>query len=127
PPPPASPGLPPALLPPGPAGAPPPGPRKMGRANRPGTATRRERELVEEGFDREHVRVGTEGAQRRHPQRHLLDEMIHHALAREIVERDGVAVATARRLRDDTGRRRLLRLVEIPARQEIVAAGIRPR
>ena len=36
----------------------------------------RGRQLVHEGLDREHVGIGAERAQRRHPQRHLLDEVV---------------------------------------------------
>ena len=100
----------------------------MGEAERDRIGIGRKREFVDEELDREHVGVGAERAQRRHPDRHRLDEVMHHALARKLVERDGVAVAAARRLRQDVRRRRLLRLGEIPARQQIVAAGLaRPR
>ena len=57
-------------------------------------------------FDREHVGVGAERAQRRDPDRHLRDEVVHDPLVREVVERDGVAVAAAGRLRDAARRRR---------------------
>ena len=59
----------------------------------------RSRQLVHEGFEREHVGIGAERAQRRDADRHVLDEMVDHPLAREIVERNGVAVAAAGRLR----------------------------
>ena len=49
---------------------------------------------------REHVGVGAERAQRRHPDRHLRDEVMHDLLVREVVERHRVAVAAAGRLRN---------------------------
>src|SRR2546427_3414621 len=58
----------------------------------------RGRQFIHEGLEREYVGVAAERAQRRHPDRHVLDEMGDHLLAREGVERDGVAVTTARGL-----------------------------
>ena len=83
----------------------------------------RGRELIHEGFEREHVGIGAERAQRRDPDRHVLDEMMDHPLAREIVERNGVAIAAAGRLRRARRRSHLLRLGEIPGREHIGAVG----
>ena len=83
----------------------------------------RERQFVHEGFRREHVGVGAERAQRGHADRHLLDEMVHDPLVREIVERDRVAVAAAGRLRRRGRRPHLLRLGEIPGGEQVRAVG----
>ncbi len=83
----------------------------------------RRRQLVHEGFEREHVGVGAERAQRRDPDRHVLHEVVDHPLAREVVERDRVAVAAARRLRRAGRRPHLLRLGQVPGRQHVGAGG----
>ena len=89
---------------------------------------RRSRQLIHEGFEREHVGIGAERAQRRDADRHVLDEMVDHPLVREIVERNGIAVAAAGRLRRARRRSHLLRLGEIPAGQHVGAVGrFRPR
>src|SRR6516164_5317981 len=83
-------------------------------------------QFIDEGLDREHVGISAESAQRRGPQRHLPNEVLDDSLAGKIVERDRVAVAAARRLRDDSRRWRFLCLSKIPAREQIVATPAHP-
>ena len=82
------------------------------------------RELVHEGLDRKHVGIGAERAQRRGAHRIFHDQVVRGALAREIVERDGVAVARTVRLRGMARRARPLRIGEVPAPHQIDAVGI---
>src|SRR6266403_373257 len=62
------------------------------------------RKFIHERLEREHIGVGPEGAQRRDPQRHRGDQVVHNALLGKIVKRHRVAITTARRLRDIGGR-----------------------
>ena len=99
----------------------------VGKAERDRIGTGRGRQLVEEGFEREHVGVGAERAQRRHPQRHVLHEVVHDPLVGEVVERDRVAVAAARRLARRGDRPHPLRLAQVPGGQHVGAGrGGRP-
>ena len=76
-----------------------------------------DRELVHETLDREHVVIGAERAQRRNPQRHRRDEVMHHLRVGKLVERDRVAVAAAFRQRQRPWRRRRERLRHVLRRQ----------
>ena len=79
------------------------------------------RELVDERFEREHVGVAAERAQRRGAHRHFRQEVLEHLLVREIVERNRVALAAAGGQRRVGRRRRLGGLLQVPARQQIDA------
>src|SRR6185503_19645670 len=79
----------------------------------------RGRELVHEGLDREYVGIGAERAQRRGPHRIVHDQVVRGALAREIVERDGVAVAGTVRLRGLARRPGPLRIGDVPAPEQV--------
>src|SRR6185503_15326875 len=82
------------------------------------------RELVHEGLDREYVGISAERAQRRGAHRIVHDQVVRGALAREIVERDRVAVARAVRLRGMARRPGLFRIGEVPAAEQVDAVGI---
>ena len=87
-----------------------------------------ERQLVHEGLSCEHVGVGAQCPQRGHPDRHVLDEMVHDLLVRKLVERDRIAVAAAGRLRRRGRRTHRLRLGQIPGGEHVRARGrLRPR
>ena len=77
------------------------------------------RELIHEGLDREYVGIGAERAQRRGAHRIVHDQVVRGALAREIVERDRVAVARAVRLCGMARRPGPLRIGEVPAPEQV--------
>ena len=86
----------------------------------------RQRHLIHEALDREHIHVGAERAQRGNAHRHLRDEMARHFGAGKLVERDGITVAAAGRLRNRPRRGLRERLRHQPARHQIAGA-FRPR
>ncbi len=80
---------------------------------------RRSRELVHEAFDREHVVIRAERAQRGHAQRHRGHEVVNDARVLEAVDRNRVAIAAAGRQRQRLGRRRRERRFDVPRGREV--------
>ena len=79
-------------------------------------------QLAHEAFDREHIHVSAERAQRGNAQRHGRDEMMDYAGVRKLVERNGVPIAAPGRLRDRLRRWRRERRFQLPRRRGLPAA-----
>src|SRR5262249_48530384 len=83
----------------------------------------RGRELVHEGFDREHVGIGSKRTQRRSPDWIVYDQVMGDLVPRQVVARNGVAVAGSVRLRGLARRPRLMRLCHVPAASRLMPSG----
>ena len=56
-----------------------------------------DRQLIDRTLGREHIRIGAKRSQRRHPERHVRQEMPLHLFVGDHIEGVGIAVSIARR------------------------------
>ena len=74
---------------------------------------------------REDICRGAQRPQRGHPHRHPLHQAVGDPLVGKLVERNGIAVAAAARQRgrDCAAAEGLVRLLEVPGRQQVLEKG----